>query len=236
VGDADFVGDVHGRLIAFDLDGTLVDSRRDLADAANLLIAELGGMPLSEDAIGRMVGEGAGVLVTRALRAAGLDEEAEGASHSRSLRRFLQIYDDHLLHHTAPYPGIVQAIAAAKRVARVAVLTNKPTRATEAVLDGLGLRALFDDVVGGDGPWPRKPAADGLRHLATRASATLAHTLLVGDSAIDHETALRAGARCCLATYGFGYVTFPSERLTGEEWIVRTPAELAGVFAAFKES
>jgi phosphoglycolate phosphatase len=230
------VGDVHGRLIAFDLDGTLVDSRRDLADAANRLIAELGGIALSEDAIGRMVGEGAAVLVRRALRAAGLDEEAEGAAHSRSLARFLQIYDENLLHHTVPYPGIVEAVSAAKRFARVAVLTNKPMRATEAVLEGLGLRVLFDDVVGGDGPWPRKPDPAGLHHLVARASATPIRTVLVGDSAIDHETAIRAGVRCCLATYGFGYVTFPPERLTGQEWIVRAPAELGDVFTAFKES
>lgn len=233
MGDPDIVGDVHGRLIAFDLDGTLIDSRRDLADAANELISELGGLPLDEDAIGHMVGEGARVLVTRALRAAGLQEEAEGNSLSRSLTRFLQIYDERLLHHTVPYPGVVQAVAAARRHARVAVLTNKPTRATEAVLEGLALRPLFDDVVGGDGRWPRKPDPTALRNLMMRACATPPRTLLVGDSAIDHETAERAGVRCCLATYGFGYVAFPAERLNGDEWIVRTPAELAGVFAAF---
>ena len=227
------MGDLHGRLIAFDLDGTLVDSRRDLADAANELIEELGGMPLSEDAIARMVGEGAGVLVTRALRAAGLEGQAEGTSLSRSLARFLQIYDRRLLQHTVPYPGIVQAVAAARRHARVAVLTNKPTRATETVLEGLGLRVLFDEVVGGDGPWPRKPDPSGLRHLIMRACATPARTLLVGDSAIDHETALRAGVRCCLATYGFGYLNFPAERLTGDECTVRTPADLAAVFETF---
>jgi phosphoglycolate phosphatase len=227
------VGDLHGRLIAFDLDGTLVDSRRDLADAANELIAELGGTSLSEDAVGRMVGEGAGVLVTRALRASGLHDRADGVLLSRSLARFLQLYDGRLLHHTAPYPGIVQAVGVARRHARVAVLTNKPARATEAVLEGLGLRPLFDDVVGGDGPWPRKPDPAGLRGLIERAGATPSRTLLVGDSAIDHETAARAGVRCCLATYGFGYAAFPAERLRGDEWMVRAPAELAGIFAAF---
>ncbi len=229
------MGDLHGRLIAFDLDGTLVDSRRDLADATNELIVELGGVPLTEDDIGRMVGEGARVLVTRALHAAGLEDEAEGTTLSRSLSRFLQIYDRRLLHHTAPYPGIIPAVSAARRHARVAVLTNKPTRATEAVLEGLGLRPFFDEVVGGDGPWPRKPDPAGLRHLIASAGATPARTLLVGDSIVDYETAVRAGVRCCLATYGFGFVNFPTERLTGDECTVRTPAELAAVFESFRD-
>jgi phosphoglycolate phosphatase len=227
------VGNVHGRLIVFDLDGTLIDSGRDLADSANELIGELGGTPLSEAAIVGMVGEGARMLVMRALSAAGLEDESQGPALSQSLTRFLQIYDDRLLDHTAPYPGIVQAIAAARRHARVAVLTNKPTRATEAVLEGLGLRALFDDVVGGDGAWPRKPDPASLHHLMGRAHAIPSRTLLVGDSIIDYETAARAGARCCLATYGFGFAAFPSERLTGDEWVVRTPAELAAIFNAF---
>lgn len=227
------MGDLRGRLIAFDLDGTLIDSRRDLADSANALIAELGGVPLTEDAIGRMVGEGAGVLVTRALRAAGLEEQAEGASLARHLQRFLEIYDTRLLDHTVPYPAIADAVNAARRHARVSVLTNKPLRAAEAVLDGLGLRGLFDDVVGGDGPWARKPDPASLNELMRRARAVPAHALLVGDSAIDHETARRAGARCCLATYGFGYAMFPEDRLTGEEWIVSAPIDLAAVFDAF---
>jgi phosphoglycolate phosphatase len=233
VGNADIVGDLHGRLIAFDLDGTLVDSRRDLADSANELIVELHGTPLAEDAVGAMVGEGARVLVGRALRAAGLDGDAEGAALSRSLARFLEIYDRRLLQHTKPYPGVVEALTAAHREARLAVLTNKPTQATEAVLRGLDLRAFFDDVVGGDGEWPRKPDPAGLLRLMERAGASLTRTLLVGDSAIDHETAARAGVRCCLATYGFGYLSFPADRLNGQEWSVRTPAELSAVFEAF---
>jgi phosphoglycolate phosphatase len=221
------VGNVHRRLIAFDLDGTLVDSRRDLADSANELIVERGGAPLSEDAIGRMVGEGAAVLVARALRAAGLGNQPD------ALPRFLALYDARLLNHTRAYDGIADAIAAARREARVAVLTNKPSHATERVLGGLGLRSLFDDVIGGDSSWPRKPDPSSLHDLMRRAGATPATTLLVGDSAIDHETAVRAGARCCLVSYGFGFETFPRERLSGAEWIVGTPAELPEVFARF---
>jgi phosphoglycolate phosphatase len=228
------VGDLRGQLIVFDLDGTLVDSRRDLADSANELIVELGGAPLPEEAIGRMVGEGARLLVERALRAAGLDRAAAADGLPRRVARFLEIYDTRLLLHTRPYPGIDRALAAARPHARLAVLTNKPARATEAVLGGLGLRPMFDDVVGGDGAWPRKPDPAGLRHLMAGAAVAEPHTLLVGDSVIDYETAARAGVRCCLAAYGFGFLTFPTERLTEADLVVRSAGELAGVFERFR--
>jgi phosphoglycolate phosphatase len=217
------VGDVR-RLIAFDLDGTLIDSRRDLADSANQLIEELGGEPLAEEAIGRMVGEGARLLVERALNAAGVGADLEPA-----LARFLAIYDTRLLNHTVPYDGMLDAVAYARRHARLAVLTNKPLRPSETILQALGLRELFDDVVGGDGPLGRKPDPAGLNALMGRAGATSAATLMIGDSAIDHETALRASAPCCLTAYGYGYLMFPQERLTGAEWIVNSPGELRDV-------
>jgi phosphoglycolate phosphatase len=221
------VGDVR-RLIAFDLDGTLVDSRRDLADSANQLIEELGGQPLSVESIGRMVGEGARVLVQRALTAAGL-----GAPPG-VLERFMQIYDARLLNHTVAYEGMLDVVRHARRHARLAVLTNKPLAPSEQILDALGMRGLFDDVIGGDGPFPRKPDPGGLRALMERAGASPHTTLMIGDSAIDHETAIRAGTRCCLTSYGFGYVTFPQERLSGDEWIVTAPAGLRDVIDAFR--
>ena len=227
MGDPNLVGDLRGRLIVFDLDGTLVDSRRDLADSANALIRELGGHPLTEEAIGAMVGEGAAVLVRRALAAAGVTESA-GA-----LARFLELYDARLLDHTAPYEGIEDALNHAHRRARVAVLTNKPTRATERILDGVRLRSLVDDVIGGDGPHPRKPDPAALIELMTRAGATRDSTLLVGDSLIDHETARRAGVRCCLAKYGFGFQTFPTERLSEADCTVGRATDLVSVIDRF---
>jgi phosphoglycolate phosphatase len=220
------MGDVR-RLIAFDLDGTLVDSRRDLAESANQLILELGGSALPEHAIGRMVGEGAAVLVDRALAAAQVGQQI-GA-----LSRFLKIYDERLLNHTCAYEGVVDAVHIARRHARVAVLTNKPAGPTERILAGLGLRALFDEVIGGDGPFPRKPDPTALLTLMDQAGANSGNTLLVGDSRIDHETARKAATRCCLAAYGFGYETFPLDQLNGQEWIAASPAELAAIVERF---
>jgi phosphoglycolate phosphatase len=205
------MGHLH-RLIAFDLDGTLIDSRRDLAESANQLIEELGGEPLSEEQIGGMVGEGAALLVRRALAAAGCGERAH------ALRRFLEIYDQRLLNHTRVYDGIAGVVRHARARARLTVLTNKPTAHTERILAALDLREAFDEVVGGDGPYPRKPDPAGLNAMMASAGATARDTLLVGDSAIDLETARRARVACCLVSYGFGFR--PELRMQGADLLV----------------
>jgi phosphoglycolate phosphatase len=223
------MGDVHGRLIAFDLDGTLIDSARDLAESVNELLTDLGAPPLPHDDITRMIGEGAKVLVRRALAAAGIPEDPE------SIDRFLDIYDRKLLDHTRPYAGITEVVRTARQHARVAVLTNKPLEPSEKVLAGLGMRELFDVVIGSGGPYPRKPDPTALIALMERAGATPERTLMVGDSRIDYETARSADARCCLVTYGFS-----SDRLTDipvdGAWRVSDAAGLAEVIARFARS
>ena len=193
-------------LIVFDLDGTLIDSRRDLADSANQLITERGGTPLDLDAITRMVGGGAAQLVQSALAASGLEPTEDG------LRRFLEIYDTRMLSTTKPYPGIPQALAQLSGHRR-AVLTNKPKRPAEWILTMLGLRHHFVEIVGGDGPYARKPDPEGLAYLMTTHGASPAETVLVGDSPIDVETARRAGTRCCVVSYGFGFAAFEDAAL-----------------------
>ena len=226
MGNADLVGDLH-RLIAFDLDGTLVDSRRDLADSANELISELGGSPLPEEAIARMVGEGAAVLVRRALSAAGVTDVRA------AVQRFLEIYDTRLLRHTRVYPGMEEAVRFARTLGRVAVLTNKPLGPSEQILEALGIRDLFDFVVGGDGPMPRKPDPSSLKALIHEAGAAPATSMLVGDSKIDHETAVRAGVRCCIVSFGFGYETFPENRLRPDDRVAADAGALRDVLTRF---
>ena len=228
MGNADLVGDLH-RLIAFDLDGTIVDSRRDLADSANELITELGGTPLLEEDIGRMVGEGAAVLIRRALKAARVTEVRH------ALARFLEIYDTRLLKHTRVYDGVADVVRFARSLGHVAVLTNKPKAPSERILEGLGIRDLFDEVVGGDGPLGRKPDPAALQALMRDCGATAETTLLVGDSAIDHETAIRAGVRCCLVSFGFGYQNFPKQRVRDDDWIAGDASQLRLILEQFAE-
>ena len=211
-------------LIVFDLDGTLVDSRRDLADATNALIAEYGSAPLSVDQVAAMVGEGVTVLVRRALSAAGLDPETPGA-----VQRFMAHYDVRLTAHTRPYPGIPETLAALQRDGlALAVLTNKPEGATGQILERLGLAPCFAFVAGGDTAAGRKPDPAGLLHLVARAGASPGSTLMVGDSPVDLETARRAGTRVCLARYGFGY-RFPDGAFRGDELFADSAADIVEV-------
>jgi phosphoglycolate phosphatase len=208
------------RLVVFDLDGTLVDSRRDLADSANALIAELGGAPLPEEAIVGMIGEGARLLVSRALGAASLDPEAPGA-----LSRFLELYDERLLAHTRPYDGVRAMLEAVAGRRVLSVLTNKPGAATVKLLSGLGLSEFFADVLGGDNAFGRKPDPAALRHLMSKAGIAAAEVLFVGDSSVDLETARRGDVRVCLARYGFGY-RFAESDFRGDEVFIDRPVDL----------
>jgi phosphoglycolate phosphatase len=210
-------------LIVFDLDGTLVDSHQDLAHAANTLVLELGGAPVTEEAVVRMVGEGAAVLVRRALTASGLDPDTP-----RALDLFLAIYDGCLLDQTRPYPGTIDVLEQLAGTHRLAILTNKPARATTRVIEGLDLARYFDPVIGGDTPFGRKPDPAGLLHIIDVSGASPVSTLLVGDSPIDRQTARNAGTSICLARFGFGYTFAPGD-LDGTEFIIDTPEELAGV-------
>jgi phosphoglycolate phosphatase len=210
-------------LVVFDLDGTLVDSQRDIAEAANDLLVSCGGRPLLEHAIAQMVGDGAALLVARAFAAAAIEAPPD------ALDRFLDLYDRRLLKYTRPYDGVGELLEElGRRGTSLAVLTNKPLGATRQILAGLDLARHFpeDAVLGGDGPFPRKPDPAGLLHLTARFEVGVASTLMVGDSVADWRTAQRASTSICLARYGFGYLNFPLTELKGDEHAVDAPLEL----------
>jgi phosphoglycolate phosphatase len=212
------------RLIAFDLDGTLIDSRRDIADSANELLSHYGASPLTIDAVVAMVGEGARLLITRVLAAGNVDAPIDEA-----LARFIDIYEGRLVAHTKPYAGIPEALGELLRRTKLAVLTNKPRRAALEILDHFDLLDLFVDVIGGDGPLPRKPDPAGLHSLRAQVNARPEETLVIGDSWVDVETARQARARAGFVTWGFGAP--PPEGLRPNEFELHHPGELPGVLA-----
>ncbi len=211
-------------LVVFDLDGTLVDSRRDLADATNALLAERGAAPLPQPVVVDMVGGGVALLVERAFGAAGL-----GPATPDAVPRFIEIYEGCLLDYTRPYPGVIEMLQAASRLASLAVLTNKPDVPAVRILDGLGLARYFREIVGGTAGLPRKPDPASLHRLIGDAGAIPGTTLMVGDSRIDLETARNAGTRAALAAWGFGFRTLTGVSLDANEFVLDKPADLAGL-------
>ncbi|MEP7118051.1 MAG: HAD-IA family hydrolase [Acidobacteriota bacterium] len=214
-------------LVVFDLDGTLIDSATDIAAAASALVVECGGRALTRTEVVAMVGEGAAVLVRRALTAAGLDPATP-----RATERYLEIYSERMFDHTGLYPGMKAALGALDPLATLAVLTNKAHAPSERLLEALGVRRHFIEVVGGDGRWPRKPDPGGL--MALRVHAGGGPVVMVGDSPVDAEVAARAGTAFVLARYGFGAAGFATLPLPA--FVAEAAPDLPRVIAAARRA
>ena len=210
-------------LVVFDLDGTLIDSVGDLAASASELATVLGGRSLDTAEVAVMVGEGAALLVRRALVAAGLEPDTPDA-----LTLFLEIYQRRMLETTVAYEGIPETLTALSRHARLAVLTNKPLRLSTTILDALKLRNRFESIVGGDGPHPRKPDPSALRALMSGET----RVLMVGDSPVDWATATAAPCSFAWARYGFGAAKF-GDGLPNTSYVLDRPADLVAVLDRF---
>jgi phosphoglycolate phosphatase len=190
-------------LLIFDLDGTLIDSKRDLADAVNAMRAWRGLAPLPDERIFSYVGDGAPTLVRRAL------PEASEGDLGHALRYFLDYYRAHMLDATTLYPGVREALDCL-RDARVlmAVLTNKPVRFSVQLIQGLGLEAHFFRVYGGNSFEEKKPHPMGIDSLVAESHAARERTVMVGDSAVDVRTARNARVQACGVSWGFQPETF----------------------------
>ena len=188
-------------IIVLDLDGTLIDSARDIAESIGEMLEGFGGAPLPMADVVQMVGEGAPILVRRALRQSGLNPEPQEA-----LARFMTIYDRRLMDHTVPYDGVNESLALALRRGPLAVLTNKPLGPAIGILEALGLRGFFSRIIGGDSEYGRKPDPAGL--LALQALAPGEQLVMVGDSPADWKTAEAASVPFVFARYGFGASKF----------------------------
>lgn len=186
------------RLIIFDLDGTLIDSKADLVQSVNATRQMLGLAALESETVSSYVGNGVAALMQRALGKAGVDDEV-----NRAVDLFLSYYHDHMLDHTVTYPGVREALGQLDGV-RMAVLTNKPVRFSREIIKGLGIDGHFMAVYGGNSFSQKKPDPVGVFTLMQEAQAERGQTLIVGDSETDIQTGRNAGVRTCGVTYGLG--------------------------------
>ena len=188
--------------IVFDLDGTLIDSAPDLAEALNRVLAENGLPAVPPDSVRHMVGEGAARMIARGFAAAGRPLPDPPPEALR--QRFLVHYADCMTDSTRPWPGVAAAL---ERLAadgrRMAVCTNKPEAMSHAVLDRLGLAGFFRAVLGGDSLEVRKPDPRHLTETVRRAGGTAERAAMVGDSAADVDAARAAGVPVVAVTFGY---------------------------------
>jgi phosphoglycolate phosphatase len=186
-------------LLIFDLDGTLIDSKRDLVNAVNATRAHMGMPALADDTVASYIGNGAPVLIRRAL-----GEQASEDEVKEALEFFIEYYRDHALEFTRLYAGVEPSLVRLGAAGvGMAVLTNKPVRISRFIVDGLGVGACFRQVYGGNSFDFKKPNPIGIQTLMQEFGAARDRTMMVGDSGIDILTARNAQVKSCGVTYGF---------------------------------
>lgn len=216
------------KLVIFDLDGTLIDSRLDLVHSVNAALRHIHRPELPDDVIASYVGDGAPVLIQRALGS----EAADEALVRKGLEFFLSYYREHKLDHTMVYPGIQEALISIQASAnglprKLAVLSNKPVNPSRAIVESLGLGRYFTHVYGGNSFATKKPDPEGALQLVGEAGVQPQQTAIVGDSHVDIRTGRNAGLWTVGAKYGFAPHTLEVETPDIE---VDTPQELSKVF------
>jgi len=223
------------QLVIFDLDGTLIDSRLDLVHSVNAALRHIERPELPDDVIASYVGDGAPILIQRALGA----EAADDALVHKGLEFFLSYYREHKLDHTTVYTGIARALATIQRSSSIngtptqasrqlAVLTNKPVNPSRAIVNALGLGHFFSQVYGGNSFATKKPDPEGARRLLEEIGVKPEQAAIVGDSYVDVRTGRNAGMWTVGVTYGFAPHTLESE---APDVLVDTAPELAAVFS-----
>ncbi|PYX31674.1 MAG: haloacid dehalogenase [Acidobacteria bacterium] len=217
------------KFVVFDLDGTLIDSRLDLVHSVNAALRHIGRPELPDDVIASYVGDGAPILIQRALGGEATDE----ALIRKGLQFFLSYYREHKLDHTIVYEGIEDALARIQQSSngaprKMAVLTNKPVNPSRAIVEALGLGQFFTQVYGGNSFATKKPDAEGVRKLLEENDAQPDRTAIVGDSHVDVRTGRNAGLWTVGVTYGFAPHTLGDEP---PDVLVDNARELADVFS-----
>jgi len=188
------------RALIFDLDGTLIDSKRDLIHSVNAMLLEMGREKRNEETISGYIGHGAPLLVSRALGGNAKEEEMR-----RALGFFLAYYEEHKLDTTCAYPGVAETVAElSRKQLPMAVLTNKPVRISVRILEALSLAKHFRVIYGGNSFETKKPDPFGANTILREFGAAPKQAMVVGDSEVDVQTARNAGAIAVAVNYGFG--------------------------------
>jgi phosphoglycolate phosphatase len=186
--------------LVFDLDGTLVDSAPDIAAAVNALFAELGLPGVELALIRRMIGDGAPVLLERALRHVGATQKA-----AELMARYSVHYSENAVGSTTLYPDVVETLTALRAAGcRLGICTNKPIGPTRAVMTAFGLDPLIEAVIGGDSLPHRKPQPEPLWNVIRALDGTPDSAVMIGDSAVDIACAEAAGVPAIIIPSGYG--------------------------------
>ena len=199
------------KLVVFDLDGTLIDSARDLCNSVNAALEHMGRPHLPDEIIASFVGNGAPMLVRRSLAVENgvAPDEVHDEELATAYSFFLAHYREHKLDFTYAYDGVLDSIAGLGTMAdgtprMLAVLTNKPVRPARAICEGLGMGTCFFRIYGGDSFPLKKPDPLGLCSIMFEAGTRPDQTLMIGDSKVDVLTARNAGAWSLGCQFGFG--------------------------------
>jgi phosphoglycolate phosphatase len=199
------------KLLVFDLDGTLIDSARDLCNSVNAALEHMGRPHLDDAIIASFVGNGAAMLVRRSLAVENgvSPDDVHDEEIATAYTFFLEHYREHKLDFTYAYEGVLESLESLRWMPdasprTMAVLTNKPVRPARAICDGLGMGEFFFRIYGGDSFPLKKPDPMGLRSLMAEANARPEETLMIGDSKVDVLTARNAGAWSLGCQFGFG--------------------------------
>ncbi|ABB32515.1 HAD-superfamily hydrolase, subfamily IA, variant 1 [Geobacter metallireducens RCH3] len=207
-------------LIIFDLDGTLIDSLPDLADATNHMLSSLGRPSIGQNAVRRLVGQGARRLVERALAGASEDEINQG------LDLFLDYNHRHIADRTVLYLGVPETLDALKgRGMRMAIISNKNVALCREVVSVLGIDRYFDEVLGADSLPFRKPSPEPVLKLLADFGVPPERAALVGDSINDMAAAKGARVSTVGCTWGYGELT----ELADADYLVESFGELFGI-------
>jgi phosphoglycolate phosphatase len=189
-------------VLIFDLDGTLVDSKKDLTASVNYIRSQFDLPVLTDEKIARFIGNGALMLIRRAL-----GPKASEANVQAGLQMFLSYYRAHMLDTTVLYPEVLETLNKLTHC-KLAVLTNKPVHFSCAMLDGLGIYKHFAVVYGGNSFDHKKPDPVGIYQILSDTKGHRERTWMIGDSAVDVLTGRNAGVRTCGVTYGYATSTF----------------------------